>query len=100
VRQPECCPENQSQGRGLLRWEESAVVGAFRQKMGTEEAQSQYRRRGRVVEFCHAWIKSKLGLRQFHLRGLANVATEQPWVSFTYNLQGWIRLRKTIDQPA
>jgi hypothetical protein len=26
-------------------------------------AREQYRRRGRIVEFCHAWIKSKLGLR-------------------------------------
>jgi len=47
---------------------------AFRQKMPTPEA--QYRRRSRVIEFCHAWIKSKLGLRQFHLRGLAKVQME------------------------
>ena len=47
---------------------------AFREKMAGEEAQAQYRRRGRVVEFCHAWIKSKLGLRQFHVRGLVKVA--------------------------
>jgi hypothetical protein len=32
--------------------------------MASEEAREQYRRRGRIVEFCHAWIKSKLGLRQ------------------------------------
>jgi len=49
---------------------------AFRQKMATPEAEKQYRRRSRVIEFCHAWIKSKLGLRQFHLRGLAKVQME------------------------
>ena len=27
------------------------------------------------MEFCHAWIKSKLGLRQFHVRGLAKAQT-------------------------
>jgi transposase len=100
ARKPQCCPENQSRGRGLLRWEESAAVTAFREKMATGEAQAQYRRRGRVIEFCHAWIKSKLGLRQFHVRGLAKVETELLWACLTYNLQHWIRLRKTAAQTA
>jgi transposase len=91
----ECCPENQKRGRGLLRIEESAAVQAFRQKMATEEARAGYRRRGRVAEFCNAWIKSKLGLRQFHVRGLLKVQTEMLWACLTYNLQQWIRLRKT-----
>jgi len=26
---------------------------------------------GRIAEFCHAWIKSKLGLRQFRANGNA-----------------------------
>lgn len=91
---PQCCPGNQHRGRGLLRTEETEAMIAFRQKMATPEAQKQYRRRGRVIEFCHAWIKSKLGLRQFHLRGLAKVQTEMLWACLTYNLQTWIRLRK------
>jgi hypothetical protein len=91
---PECCPENQKRGRGLLRIEESAVVQAFRQKMATAQAQKSYRRRGRVAEFCNAWIKSKLGLRQFHVRGLAKVRTEMLWACLTYNLQQWIRLKR------
>jgi hypothetical protein len=52
------------------------------------------------VEFCHAWIKSKLGLRQFHVRGLPKVATELLRACFTYNLQHWIRLRKLPAAPA
>jgi hypothetical protein len=47
-----------------------------------------------VIEFCHAWIKSKLGLRQFHLRGLAKAQMETLWACLTYNLLQWIRLRK------
>jgi transposase len=100
VRKPECCPENQSQGRGLVRRVENAAVRAFREKMASVEAQTQYRRRGRVVEFCHAWIKSKLGLRQFHVRGLAKVQTELLWACLTYNLQQWIRLSKPRAAPA
>src|SRR6202521_5664819 len=75
--------------RGSARY-----ASGFRQKMDTPEAQKQYRRRSRVIEFCHAWIKSKLGLRQFHLRGLAKAQMEMLWACLTYNLQQWIRLRK------
>jgi transposase len=96
VRKPECCPENRSSGRGILRLEESAAVLTFRQKMETEEARASYRRRGRVVEFCHAWIKSKLGLRQFQVRGLRKVRMEMLWACLTYNLQQWVRLRKPL----
>ena len=100
TRKPECCPENQKRGRSVVRGEESVVVLAFRRKMAREEAQAQYRRRGRVVEFCHAWIKSKLGLRQFHVRGLLKTQTELLWACLTYNLQHWIRLRKLQTVPA
>jgi transposase len=100
VRKPECCPKNQSRGRGLIRLEESAAVLAFRDKMSGVEAQMQYRRRGRVVEFCHAWLKSKLGLRRFHVRGLAKAGSELLWGCLTYNLQQWIRLRRLRDVPA
>jgi transposase len=100
LRKSECCPENRTHGRGLVRQIENAPVLAFREKMASEQAQAQYRRRGRVVEFCHAWIKSKLGLRQFHVRGMPKVATELLWACFTYNVQHWIRLSKLQKEPA
>jgi transposase len=100
ARKPQCCPENQKQGRSVVRGEESAVMLTFRQKMASEAAQAQYRRRGRVVEFCHAWIKSKLGLRQFHVRGRIKVQMEMLWACLTYNLQHWIRLSKIRATPA
>src|SRR6266568_2145104 len=99
ARKPQCCPENQKQGRSVVRGQESAAVLAFHQKMASEEAQAHYRRRGRVVEFCHAWIKSKLGLRQFHVRGLVKVQMEMLWACLTYNLQHWIRLRNLRPAP-
>jgi transposase len=94
IRKPECCPENQSHGRGLLRRVENTAILAFREKMASPVAQAQYCRRSQVAEFCHAWIKSKLGLRQFHVRGLVKVQMEMLWACFTYNLQHWIRLNK------
>lgn len=87
---PACC--GHSTTRGILRAEPSVAVETFRQKMETEAAKAHYRKRSRVAEFCHAWIKSKFGLRQLHVRGLANAKTEMLWAALTYNIQLAIRL--------
>ena len=87
-----CCGGNQKHSRSIVRSRESPVMNAFREKMATEQAQAVYRRRGPIAEFVHAWIKSKLGLRQFHVRGLSKVRAEMLWVCFTFNVQQWIRL--------
>jgi len=60
--------------------------------MKTEAAQQIYKQRGPVAEFPHAWIKEKLGMRKFRLRGMAKAATEALWGALTYNVQQWIRL--------
>ena len=64
----------------------------FAQKMQTEEGKAIYRQRGAVAEFPNAWIKDKLGLKQFRLRGLIKVGLEVLWAALTYNIQQWIRL--------
>jgi len=87
-----CCPNSQKGGRVLTRSVETPEVSQFRQKMRTPEAQDIYRQRGPVAEFPNAWIKAKLGLRQFRLRGLVKVTTETLWACLTYNIQQWIRL--------
>jgi transposase len=94
TRKPECCPDNKNHGRSVVQLEESPLVIAFRKKMAGEEAQRRYRCRARIAEFCHAWIKTKLGLRQFHVRGLVKAQMEMLWACLTYNLQNWIRLIK------
>jgi transposase len=95
-----CCGGNQKHSRSIVRSRESPVMNAFREKMATEQAQAVYRRRGPIAEFVHAWIKSKLGLRQFHVRGLKKVQMEMLWACLTYNLQFWIRLSKLRTTPA
>lgn len=77
----------------LFRAEEAPAIAAFRGKMATEKAKQIYRQRGAVAEFPNAWIKTKIGLRQFRLRGLAKVTMETMWACLTYNIQQWIRLR-------
>jgi len=94
----QCCPQNTG-GRMVVREEEAPAVAAFRAKMATEEAKQIYRQRGAVAEFPNAWIKAKIGLRQFRLRGLIKVKMEATWACLTYNIQQWIRLRGR-GQPA
>jgi hypothetical protein len=88
----QCCPQNASKGRSITRAVEAPPVQAFKQKMQTEEAKAIYRQRGAVAEFPNAWIKEKLGLRRFHVRGLLKARMETLWVCLTYNIQQWIRL--------
>jgi hypothetical protein len=90
--QAQCCPQNGNKGRSIIRAVEAPEVEAFAQKMQTEEAKGIYRQRGAVAEFPHAWIKAKLGLRQFHVRTLAKVRLEVLWACLTYNIQQWIGL--------
>ena len=90
--QAQCCPHT-TKGRAIWRVEDSEAMTAFKQKMATPEAQQTYKQRAQVAEFPNAWIKAKIGLRQFRLRGLVKVGMEALWACLTYNIQQWIRLR-------
>jgi hypothetical protein len=79
--------------RTIVRKEIAPTIAAYVAKMRTEAAQKIYRLRGAVAEFPNAWLKSKLGLRKFCLRGLKKVRCEVLWACLTYNIQQWVRLR-------
>lgn len=87
-----CCSKNEVTGREILRIENSPIVKEFIDKMNTEEAKAIYKERGTVAEFPNLWIKSKIKLRQFNLRGLTKVGIEILWVCLAYDIQQWIRL--------
>ncbi len=88
--QTRCCPKYSP--RRIVRTEHSAAVKTFHAKMQTEEAKQLYRTRAQIAEFPHAWIKEKLGLRRFRLRGRRKVQAEALWACLTYNIQQWLRL--------
>ena len=79
---------------------EAAAVAAFRERMRQPEAQQYYKRRGPIAEFPNAWIKEKLGLRKFRLRGWSKASTEALWATLTYNVMQWIRLSWRPAQAA
>ncbi len=77
-----------------------AAVAEYVAKMQTAAARSLYRLRAPVAEFSNLWLKAKLGLRQFAVRGLRKVRCEVLWACLTYNIQQWFRLRwKVRRQP-
>jgi transposase len=87
-----CCPHTR-RGRSIERREPLPEIAAFRQKMQTDDARAIYRTRSQVAEFPNLWIKAKLGVRQFRVRGRSNVSMESLWAALTYDIQQWIRLR-------
>lgn len=76
-----------------MRSEHEAELEIHAAKMQTEEAKQIYKQRGQTAEFPWAWIKEKLGLRRFRVRGLMKAGLETIWACVTYNIQQWIRLR-------
>jgi hypothetical protein len=89
----QCCPKCKKLGRSVMRPEHESEVQSHAAKMQTEEAKQIYKQRGQIAEFPWAWIKEKLGLRRFRVRGLVKARLETVWVCVTYNIQQWIRLR-------
>ena len=96
-----CCPRKPQRGRVVSRLvSEAAAVAAFRERMQQPEAQHYYKRRGAVAEFPNAWIKEKLGVRKFRVRGKSKASTEALWASLTYNVMQWLRLAWRPAQAA
>jgi transposase len=87
----QCCPDTKS-GRSVMRLEYQSEIDIHAAKMQTEEAKGIYKQRGQTAEFPSAWIKEKIGLRRFRVRGLIKAGLELMWACLTYNIQQWIRL--------
>lgn len=72
-------------------------------QMRTEAAQALYRVRAPGAEFTNAWLKAKLGLRQFGVRSLKKVRGAVLGACLTYNIQQGFRRRwkvRLIPTPA
>ena len=94
-----CCPQYTTRGRIITHRVEPAPVTAFKRKMQTPEGKAVYKQRSQIAEFPFAWIKEKLGLRRFHVRGLIKAGTEALWVCLTFNIQAWMRFRSRAALP-
>ena len=64
---------------------------AFRQRMATEAAQTDYKQRASIAEFPNAECRSR-GLQQFRVRGLQKVRTVTLWYVITFNFLRMLNL--------
>ena len=97
--QKQCCPKNPEKGRGVsVLIQEDPIVASFRKKMESEEAKKIYKKRGPVAEFPNAWIKDKIKLRKYRLRGWEKAGIETMWACLAYNAKQWIRLAWRKEQ--
>ena len=94
----QCCAG--ASPRRIGRAQDAAGVEAFKAKMQTAAAQAIYRLRSAVAEFPNAWLKAKIGLRQFRVRGLKKVRCESLWACLAYNFSQWVRLRWKVRLAA
>jgi len=66
---------------------------AMQAKLKTEDAKARYAKRKQTVEPVFGIIKSVMGFRRFHLRGLRNAASEWLLIALAYNCRRLNRLQ-------
>ena len=75
------------------------VVDEMKHRLATPEGRAVYAQRKSTVEPVFGIVKSVLGFRQFHLRGLKNVSGEWTLVSMAWNLKRLFHLRQQQTRP-
>jgi transposase len=68
-------------------------VAAWRQRMGTQEAQEIYKERAPTAEFPNATARNR-NLRQFNVRGLVKTRAIALWHALAHNFQRTLDLRR------
>ncbi len=70
---------------------DSAAVAAWRQRMGTDEAKTIYKRRAATAECVNAQARNR-GLQQFRVRGLGKVKCVMLMFALAHNLMRMVSL--------
>jgi len=82
----ECISAKDGKPRTVFRGEHEPLREATEARMKTEEGRAIYRRRRWASETPFGLMKTRMGLRQFLLRGLEKVKTEWLWACTAYNV--------------
>lgn len=85
-------PKRSNRDPHQRRPEDSPKIGAWRERMGTDEAKRIYKQRAATAECVNAIARNR-GLRQFTVRGLAKVKAVILWYAIAHNLMRAIVLR-------
>jgi transposase len=89
---PKCCPKAKKNGRSIVRVERTPEVDQFYERMKTEAAVQIRKQRSQLAEFPNAWLKTKIKLRQFRLRGKVKAGMELLWGCLAYDLSRAFRI--------
>jgi len=84
-------PKDGDRDRYVPRPTDSAMIAAWRQRMGTDPAQDTYRLRAATIECVNAQVRCRFGLQQVRVRGLRKVRCVAQWIALTHNLLLWIK---------
>ena len=78
---------------------DSPVIAAWRERMGTTTAKTTYKLRAATAECVNAQARTQHGLQQSGVRGIAKNRCLALWVALTHNLLVWIRELGTTLLP-
>jgi transposase len=84
-------PKNPTRAPHVPLPTDTPAVAAWRERMGTPEAQAIYKERAATAECVNAQARNR-GLRQFGVRGLAKARTLALWYAVAHNLARAIAL--------
>jgi transposase len=93
------CLQGKTKARQINREQHEKHRERHAQKMATPEAQATYALRRHPGERPFAMIKQHFGLRQFLLRGLAQIQDEWRWAATAFNLHRLISLMRSRAGP-
>jgi hypothetical protein len=79
---------------------DSAKIAEWRQRMGSEEAKQIYQERASIIEWVNAQARSRHGLQQLPVRGLAKAKSIGLWIAVTHNLLLWLKHSGPLSQQA
>lgn len=79
--------------------DDSPVIAAWRERMGSAAAKTTYKLRAATAECVNAQARTQHGLQQSGVRGIAKNRCLALWVALTHNLLVWIRELGTTLLP-
>jgi len=80
---------------------DSPVIGAWRERMGTDEAKATYKLRAATAECVNGQSRTCYNVQQVRVRGRAKVLCVALWVAITHDLLIWLKhLAQPVTAPA
>jgi transposase len=79
-------PRKAGVDRHVAKPTDSAAVGQWRQRMGTDEAKAVYKQRSSTIETINAELKTNRGLGRLLVRGLSKVKSTALWSVLAYTI--------------